>query len=90
MVVIQISFMGNKYNHMVVYVSGLLSTPNLIPLPQQNQGSLLAGPPRLSLQAQVHRLMKDPYIWEVNICQRAHKQVPRGFCKDISSCYKPE
>ncbi|XP_030641484.1 POU domain, class 2, transcription factor 2 [Chanos chanos] len=31
---------------------GLLSTPNLIPLPQQNQGSLLAAPSRLTLQAQ--------------------------------------
>lgn len=62
MVVSQISFNVNKYKHMVVYVSGLLSTPNLIPLPQQNQGSLLAAPPRLSLQAQVHHLMKDPHM----------------------------
>ncbi|XP_047187286.1 POU domain, class 2, transcription factor 2 isoform X6 [Scophthalmus maximus] len=31
---------------------GLLSTPNLITLPQQNQGSLMSGPTRLGLQAQ--------------------------------------
>ncbi|XP_055359073.1 POU domain, class 2, transcription factor 2 isoform X6 [Betta splendens] len=31
---------------------GLLSTPNLIPLPQQNQGSLLSAPTRMGLQAQ--------------------------------------
>ncbi|XP_028819524.1 POU domain, class 2, transcription factor 2 isoform X2 [Denticeps clupeoides] len=31
---------------------GLLSTPNLIPLPQQSQGGLLTTPPRLGLQAQ--------------------------------------
>ncbi|KAK2887648.1 hypothetical protein Q8A67_015876 [Cirrhinus molitorella] len=31
---------------------GLLSTPNLIPLPQQSPGSLLTTPPRLGLQAQ--------------------------------------
>uniref|UniRef100_A0A8C1IY25 POU domain protein n=1 Tax=Cyprinus carpio TaxID=7962 RepID=A0A8C1IY25_CYPCA len=31
---------------------GLLSTSNLIPLPQQSQGSLLTSPPRLGLQAQ--------------------------------------
>ncbi|XP_050932005.1 POU domain, class 2, transcription factor 2 isoform X3 [Lates calcarifer] len=30
----------------------LLSTPNLIPLPQQNQGSLLSAPTRMGLQAQ--------------------------------------
>ncbi|XP_068998503.1 POU domain, class 2, transcription factor 2 isoform X4 [Embiotoca jacksoni] len=29
---------------------GLLSTPNLIPLPQQNQGSLLSAPSRMGLQ----------------------------------------
>ncbi|KAK7886079.1 hypothetical protein WMY93_025700 [Mugilogobius chulae] len=33
---------------------GLLSTPNLISLPQQNQGSLLSPPSRMGLQAQ-HR-----------------------------------
>ncbi|XP_056097833.1 POU domain, class 2, transcription factor 2 isoform X4 [Rhinichthys klamathensis goyatoka] len=38
---------------------GLLSTPNLIPLPQQNQGSLLAGPPRLSLQAQREKVAES-------------------------------
>ncbi|XP_047455060.1 POU domain, class 2, transcription factor 2 isoform X7 [Mugil cephalus] len=31
---------------------GLLSTPNLISLPQQNQGSLLTAPTRMGLQAQ--------------------------------------
>uniref|UniRef100_A0A672MD95 POU domain protein n=1 Tax=Sinocyclocheilus grahami TaxID=75366 RepID=A0A672MD95_SINGR len=31
---------------------GLLSTPNLIPLPQQSPGSLLTSPSRLGLQAQ--------------------------------------
>ncbi|XP_052441352.1 POU domain, class 2, transcription factor 2 isoform X4 [Carassius gibelio] len=31
---------------------GLLSTSNLIPLPQQSPGSLLTSPPRLGLQAQ--------------------------------------
>nr|XP_020466564.1 POU domain, class 2, transcription factor 2 [Monopterus albus] len=31
---------------------GLLSTPNLISLPQQNQGSLLSAPTRMGLQAQ--------------------------------------
>ncbi|KAK5621179.1 hypothetical protein CRENBAI_012629 [Crenichthys baileyi] len=34
---------------------GLLSTPNLIPLPQQNQGSLLSAQTRMGLQTQVHR-----------------------------------
>ena len=33
--------------------SGLLSTPNLISLPQQNQGSLLSAQNRMGLQAQV-------------------------------------
>ncbi|KTF81459.1 hypothetical protein cypCar_00040217 [Cyprinus carpio] len=32
---------------------GLLSASNLIPLPQQSQGSLLTSPPRLGLQAQI-------------------------------------
>lgn len=36
-----------------LFCSGLLSTPNLIPLPQQNQGSLLSAPTRMGLQAQV-------------------------------------
>nr|XP_043890337.1 POU domain, class 2, transcription factor 2 isoform X3 [Solea senegalensis] len=31
---------------------GLLSTPNLITLPQQNQGSLMSAPSRMGLQAQ--------------------------------------
>lgn len=35
------------------YCSGLLSTPNLIPLPQQNQGSLLSAQTRMGLQTQV-------------------------------------
>ncbi|XP_053182402.1 POU domain, class 2, transcription factor 2 [Scomber japonicus] len=35
------------------YRNRLLSTPNLIPLPQQNQGSLLSAPTRMGLQAQV-------------------------------------
>ncbi|KAI2655331.1 POU domain, class 2, transcription factor 2 [Labeo rohita] len=39
--------------------SRLLSTPNLIPLPQQNQGSLLAAPPRLSLQAQREKVAES-------------------------------
>ncbi|TRY95576.1 hypothetical protein DNTS_018364 [Danionella cerebrum] len=38
---------------------GLLSTPNLIPLPQQNQGNLLAAPPRLSLQAQREKVTES-------------------------------
>ncbi|XP_055066581.2 POU domain, class 2, transcription factor 2 isoform X3 [Misgurnus anguillicaudatus] len=38
---------------------GLLSTPNLIPLPQQNQGSLLAAQPRLSLQAQREKVAES-------------------------------
>lgn len=33
--------------------TGLLTTPNLISLPQQNQGSLLSAPNRMALQAQV-------------------------------------
>lgn len=37
----------------VVVFLGLLSTPNLIPLPQQNQGSLLSAPGRMGLQTQV-------------------------------------
>ncbi|XP_026872092.1 POU domain, class 2, transcription factor 2 [Electrophorus electricus] len=32
---------------------GLLSTPNLIPLPQQSPGALLTTPPRLGMQTQV-------------------------------------
>lgn len=35
------------------FFAGLLSTPNLIPLPQQNQGSLLSAQTRMGLQAQV-------------------------------------
>uniref|UniRef100_A0A3Q4HTN1 POU domain protein n=1 Tax=Neolamprologus brichardi TaxID=32507 RepID=A0A3Q4HTN1_NEOBR len=35
---------------------GLLSTPNLIQLPQQSPGGLLTSPPRLGLQAQVGNL----------------------------------
>ncbi|XP_058603858.1 POU class 2 homeobox 2a isoform X6 [Onychostoma macrolepis] len=38
---------------------GLLSTSNLIPLPQQNQGSLLAAPHRLSLQAQREKVAES-------------------------------
>ncbi|TRY96213.1 hypothetical protein DNTS_016456 [Danionella cerebrum] len=41
---------------------GLLSTPNLIPLPQQSPGSLLTTPPRLGLQAQ-HQL--DERLWSL-------------------------
>ncbi|XP_062385345.1 POU domain, class 2, transcription factor 2 isoform X2 [Sardina pilchardus] len=37
---------------------GLLSTPNLIPLPQQSQGGLLTTPPRLGLQAQREKSME--------------------------------
>ncbi|XP_061803503.1 POU domain, class 2, transcription factor 2 [Nerophis lumbriciformis] len=37
---------------------GLLSTPNLISLPQQNQGSLLSGPARMGLQAQRDKSME--------------------------------
>ncbi|XP_065142566.1 POU domain, class 2, transcription factor 2 isoform X2 [Paramisgurnus dabryanus] len=39
---------------------GLLSTQNLISLPQQNPGSLLTPPPRLGLQAQHHL---DDRLW---------------------------
>uniref|UniRef100_A0A673NJP4 POU domain protein n=1 Tax=Sinocyclocheilus rhinocerous TaxID=307959 RepID=A0A673NJP4_9TELE len=35
---------------------GLLSTPNLIPLPQQSPGSLLTSPSRLGLQAQREKI----------------------------------
>ncbi|XP_056335915.1 POU domain, class 2, transcription factor 2 isoform X3 [Danio aesculapii] len=42
--------------------SGLLSTPNLIPLPQQSPGSLLTTPPRLGLQAQHHL---DDRLWSL-------------------------
>ncbi|XP_054869786.1 POU domain, class 2, transcription factor 2 isoform X3 [Amphiprion ocellaris] len=38
---------------------GLLSTPNLIPLPQQNQGSLLSAQTRMGLQAQPSPLQRD-------------------------------
>uniref|UniRef100_A0A8C1XB44 POU domain protein n=1 Tax=Cyprinus carpio TaxID=7962 RepID=A0A8C1XB44_CYPCA len=41
---------------------GLLSTSNLIPLPQQSQGSLLTSPPRLGLQAQHHL---DDRLWSL-------------------------
>ncbi|XP_051519798.1 POU domain, class 2, transcription factor 2 [Myxocyprinus asiaticus] len=41
---------------------GLLSTPNLIPLPQQSPGSLLTTPPRLGLQAQHH---PDDRLWSL-------------------------
>ncbi|KAL1255060.1 hypothetical protein QQF64_013121, partial [Cirrhinus molitorella] len=41
---------------------GLLSTPNLIPLPQQSPGSLLTTPPRLGLQAQHHL---DDRLWSL-------------------------
>ncbi|XP_051576755.1 POU domain, class 2, transcription factor 2-like isoform X1 [Myxocyprinus asiaticus] len=38
---------------------GLLSTPNIIPLPQQNQGSPLAAPPRFGLQAQREKVVES-------------------------------
>ncbi|XP_077051048.1 POU domain, class 2, transcription factor 2 isoform X6 [Siphateles boraxobius] len=41
---------------------GLLSTSNLISLPQQSQGSLLTTPPRLGLQAQRHL---DDRLWSL-------------------------
>ncbi|XP_016092324.1 POU domain, class 2, transcription factor 2-like [Sinocyclocheilus grahami] len=41
---------------------GLLSTPNLIPLPQQSPGSLLTSPSRLGLQAQYHL---DDRLWSL-------------------------
>ncbi|XP_043092163.1 POU domain, class 2, transcription factor 2 isoform X2 [Puntigrus tetrazona] len=41
---------------------GLLSTSNLIPLPQQSPGSLLTSPPRLGLQAQHHL---DDRLWSL-------------------------
>ncbi|XP_051526621.1 POU domain, class 2, transcription factor 2-like [Myxocyprinus asiaticus] len=41
---------------------GLLSTQNLIPLPQQSPGSLLTTPPRLGLQAQHH---PDDRLWSL-------------------------
>ncbi|XP_026145935.1 POU domain, class 2, transcription factor 2-like [Carassius auratus] len=41
---------------------GLISTSNLIPLPQQSPGSLLTSPPRLSLQAQHHL---DDRLWSL-------------------------
>ncbi|XP_074043023.1 LOW QUALITY PROTEIN: POU domain, class 2, transcription factor 2 [Sinocyclocheilus anshuiensis] len=41
---------------------GLLSTSNLIPLPQQSPGSLLTSPPRLGLQAQHHL---DNRLWSL-------------------------
>ncbi|XP_051728961.1 POU domain, class 2, transcription factor 2 isoform X7 [Ctenopharyngodon idella] len=41
---------------------GLLSTSNLIPLPQQSPGSLLTTPPRLGLQAQHHL---DDRLWSL-------------------------
>ncbi|XP_051992465.1 POU domain, class 2, transcription factor 2 [Xyrauchen texanus] len=41
---------------------GLLSTPNLIPLPQQSPGSLLTTPPRLGLQGQHH---PDDRLWSL-------------------------
>uniref|UniRef100_A0A9J8BL37 POU domain protein n=1 Tax=Cyprinus carpio carpio TaxID=630221 RepID=A0A9J8BL37_CYPCA len=41
---------------------GLLSASNLIPLPQQSQGSLLTSPPRLGLQAQHHL---DDRLWSL-------------------------
>ncbi|XP_058610705.1 POU domain, class 2, transcription factor 2 isoform X8 [Onychostoma macrolepis] len=41
---------------------GLLSTSNLIPLPQQSPGSLLTSPSRLGLQAQHHL---DDRLWSL-------------------------
>ncbi|XP_059365040.1 POU domain, class 2, transcription factor 2-like isoform X9 [Carassius carassius] len=41
---------------------GLLSTQNLIPLPQQSPGSLLTSPSRLGLQAQHHL---DDRLWSL-------------------------
>uniref|UniRef100_A0A8C2E7U7 POU domain protein n=1 Tax=Cyprinus carpio TaxID=7962 RepID=A0A8C2E7U7_CYPCA len=41
---------------------GLLSTPNLISLPQQSPGSLLTSPSRLGLQAQHHL---DDRLWSL-------------------------
>ncbi|XP_051776856.1 POU domain, class 2, transcription factor 2 isoform X9 [Erpetoichthys calabaricus] len=40
--------------------TGLLTTPNLISLPQQNQGGLLSPPARLGLQAQA--VNRDPHL----------------------------
>lgn len=44
--------------------TGLLSTPNLIQLPQQSPGGLLTSPPRLGLQAQVGNLCVCRCEWE--------------------------
>ncbi|KAI4898303.1 hypothetical protein NFI96_033508 [Prochilodus magdalenae] len=41
---------------------GLLSTPNLIPLPQQSPGALLTTPPRLSMQTQRRH---DDRLWSL-------------------------
>lgn len=37
----------------VLCATGLLSSPNLIQLPQQSPGGLMTSPPRMGLQAQV-------------------------------------
>ncbi|XP_053345630.1 POU domain, class 2, transcription factor 2 [Clarias gariepinus] len=39
---------------------GMLSTQNLISLPQQSPGSLRTTPPRLSMQTQVHKFLPKP------------------------------
>lgn len=41
--------------YLVVTFPGLLSTPNLIQLPQQSPGGILTTPPHLGLQAQVKK-----------------------------------
>uniref|UniRef100_A0A4W5RFR8 POU domain protein n=1 Tax=Hucho hucho TaxID=62062 RepID=A0A4W5RFR8_9TELE len=54
---------------------GLLSTPNLIQLPQQNQGSLLSAP-RLGLQAQRDKAMEGSGVMTSVSSMTSHPEEP--------------
>ncbi|XP_038838567.1 POU domain, class 2, transcription factor 2-like [Salvelinus namaycush] len=54
---------------------GLLSTPNLIQLPQQNQGSLLSAP-RLGLQAQRDKAMESSGVMTSVSSVTSHPEEP--------------
>ncbi|XP_045072449.1 POU domain, class 2, transcription factor 2-like isoform X6 [Coregonus clupeaformis] len=55
---------------------GLLSTPNLIQLPQQNNGSLLSAPTRLGLQAQRDKAMEGSGVMTSVSSVTSHPEEP--------------
>nr|XP_046158932.1 POU domain, class 2, transcription factor 2-like isoform X6 [Oncorhynchus gorbuscha] len=59
----------------LLHSSGLLSTPNLIQLPQQNQGSLLSTP-RLGLQAQRDKAMEGSGVMTSVSSVTSHPEEP--------------